>query len=81
MSGTDESIEVRSRVRSGATGRHASTVTTEAGAWQVLGQLADTSVSQTSKDHAAESISQQGAKGAARTLDIFEGSYGAEKTL
>ncbi|PVH69164.1 hypothetical protein DL98DRAFT_661829 [Cadophora sp. DSE1049] len=47
------------------TGIHitASTVTTEAGVMQCLGQLSDTSISQISRDHTATSTSQQEAKG------------------
>jgi len=60
----------------------ASTVTTEAGAMQCLGQLSDTSISQISRDHTAASISQQEAKGGRhQTLEKFEGTYGAGKTL
>jgi len=60
----------------------ASTVSTEAGAMQCLGQLSDTSISQISGDHTAASISQQEAKGGRdQTMDKFEGTYGAGKTL
>ena len=60
----------------------ASTVTTEAGAMQCLGQLSDTTIPQISRDHTAASISQQEAKGGLdQTLDKFEGTYGAGKTL
>ena len=60
----------------------ASTVTTEARAMQCLGQLSDTSISQISQDHMAVSISQQEAKGGRhQTLERYEGTYGAGKTL
>ncbi|KAH7379012.1 hypothetical protein BKA64DRAFT_687099 [Cadophora sp. MPI-SDFR-AT-0126] len=60
----------------------ASTVTTEVGAMQCLGQLSDTSILQISQDHTAASISQQEAKGGLdQTLNKFEGTYGTGKTL
>merc|ERR1711939_492724 len=60
----------------------ASTVTTEARAMQCLGRLSDTSISQISQDHMAVSISQQEAKGGRhQTLERYEGTYGAGKTL
>ena len=59
----------------------ASTVSTEAGAMQCLGQLSDPSISQISRDHTAASVSQQEVKGGrGQAVDKFEG-YGAGKTL